>query len=139
MIESGQRKGIDHTSGRTCEGIEGAEHQARDARMHHGAGAHDARLQSDIEGRASETIIARRDRGRAQGGDLRMRGGIVQGNGLIAAFAHEGIVFDEHRTDRYLALRRCRARELQRTAKPIGVARYSQSMASKVLRTIMNA
>jgi len=77
-----------------------------DAGMDHGADAHQARFHGHVEGRLREAVVADRSPGMSQGDDLGVRGRVARSDRLVEARAHEAVLQDDDRADRYLAGRR---------------------------------
>ncbi len=90
---------------RAALGICGGEHQAADAGVTDGAGAHGARLQGDEQGKAGQAVVAARLGRGAQGEDFGVRGGVVGGNWAVAGRGEHlaGGRIDDNRADRRLA------------------------------------
>ncbi len=81
-------------------GIVAAVNQARDARMHQGAGAHRARLARDIQCRTAEAIVADRSCRGANRDDFRVRCRIGVGDGAVGRASNDLAIKQQNRTDR---------------------------------------
>ncbi|KAG0759520.1 hypothetical protein G6F22_019356 [Rhizopus arrhizus] len=104
MIEFRDRPDVQHAAAGAGLGVVGAEHDARQPRVQHGADAHDARLQRDIHGNARQPVVLQLAGGAAQGHDFGMGGGIVVDDGAVVA-APQDLALGGHdqRPDGHLA------------------------------------
>ena len=121
MVQALDRKGIDDAAGRAGLRIERPEHHAPHARMHDGRGAHETRLECDVEHSVIQPVVAARLPGRAQRDDLRVRGRIMRGDGTVAAARHHLLAPHQHRTHGYFAALASLPRFGQGQAHEIGV------------------
>ena len=76
-----------------------------DSRVHKRAGAHRARLQSDVQRAARKTIIPRALRGHPNGIDFGVGGWIARRDRPIPSFAGNGALENQHCAHRNLAFR----------------------------------
>ena len=102
VIEASFPEQVDDAAGRTGLSIRRAEYDLSDARMDDRANAHDARLQSDVERAAGQTVVAKPDRRIAQCHDFGMCGWVFSGDRLIVAPSDDCSVQDHHCADRDL-------------------------------------
>ncbi len=77
---------------RAALGIAGREYQPRHPRHRHGAGAHGAGLQADIERRADQPFIVQRQRARPHHQHLGMGGGVFQFQDAVAVPRQQGAI-----------------------------------------------
>ena len=91
------------------------------ARMQHGAAAHGAGLQRDIERAAIEPVVAQMLRRCAQRHDFRVCGGVVPQHRCVAARGNHLAILDHHRPHRHFARQRCGLCLGQRLAHPVRV------------------
>lgn len=95
---------VESPPGGSALGIGGAEHQPLDPGVDNGPGAHDARLQGDIEGRSWQPVVPDPARGLTEGQDLGMGTGVMARDRPVPALSDHLAVAHQHRTDRDLAL-----------------------------------
>src|SRR5438270_3833214 len=84
-------------------GFRGAVNQASDSRLNYGAGAHYARLESDVEGRFGKAIILQGACSGAERHDLGVSGGVVVANSAITGAGKNLPAVDKDRTDGHFA------------------------------------
>jgi hypothetical protein len=86
-------------------GVVGAEHHARDPRMHHRHRAHRAGLEGDVQRGAGQPVVAQRPARLAHGDDLGVRAGVVLGDVAVPALAEQfALGRHQHRPDRDLVV-----------------------------------
>lgn len=103
MIELPVREHVDDTAARARFRVRRAIDDARNARMHDRARAHQARLQRHIELAARQPVILEFLRGGAQRGHFGMRGRIVPADRMIEARRDNFVAEDNHRAHRHFA------------------------------------
>ena len=81
--------------------IRGTEHDRIEPGMHHGAGAHHARFQRDVERAPGQAVVAHGPPRCAQGHDLGMRGRVVVENGAVVTLTDDDATADHDGTDRH--------------------------------------
>jgi len=96
-----------------------AEDHASETRVQHGARAHQAGFERDVERAAIEPVIAQRPCRLAQGPDFGMRRGVVPGHRSIPAGGKQLTGPHHHGAHGNLALRRGHARALQCEPHPV--------------------
>jgi hypothetical protein len=99
MIEAGVRKDFETGMDGAAFRIVGAVDQARDAGLDDGSGAHAAGFDGDVEGRAGETMVAKKTRGLAEDEDFGVSGGIVVADGAVAGTSEDFPVMNEDGAD----------------------------------------
>lgn len=99
MVQTKVAQNIVKRTGGAGFGIPGSENDARDPGMHDGAGTHEAGLKGAIQRRADKSIVSKPLCGVAHGDDFRVSRGIVGGNRMIVAAAHNLTVGDNNRAD----------------------------------------
>ena len=102
--------------------IAGAVDEAAYTGVDHGADAHQARLESDVEGRADQTIVAGRAGGAAQCDDLGVSGRIGGAGRGISPPPDDPVVRYDDGPDRHLAPLRGAATQPDRSIHPTTVA-----------------
>ncbi len=103
VIQSGFGKHIDNAAARAGFGIASAIYHARNACMHDGAGAHQARLKRDIQFAAWQAVVAQRLSRRAQRHHFSVGRWVVRNDRLIVADGHHFIIQDHHGANGHFA------------------------------------
>ena len=122
MIHPRVPQHIQQRTGRAGFNIFRAVDQAGNAAVNHGAGAHDARLQRDIERGIQQAIVIQHFAALAQRHDLRVCGGIALANWPVPALAYDFISLHQHGSDRHLTLLPGTLRQLQRITHPVFIS-----------------
>jgi len=110
MIERGMFEHREARPHRAGLGVIAPVNKPRYACLNHGAGAHSARLDSDVESAPQETVIAERVRHRAHRNDLCVRCGIAGGDRCVSGARHYLVLENNDSAYWHLALSRSRAR-----------------------------
>jgi hypothetical protein len=84
-------------------GVVGAIEEAGDARLDHGAGAHGAGFNGDVESGIEEAVIFHLLGGSSEGHDFGVCGGVAVGNGAIAGTDDDATVEDNHGANGHFA------------------------------------
>jgi hypothetical protein len=103
MIEAGVGEDFEAGADGAALGIIGAVDEAGDAGLDDGAGAHAARLDSDIERGVSKAVVAEKAGGFAQDDDFGVGGGVAIADRAIASTGEDFPVMDKHGADRDFA------------------------------------
>lgn len=96
---------VEHATGRAGFGIGCAIDDPRDPCVHQRHCAHRARLQSHVQRRTWNAMIAETFAGIAQRADLGVRARITECDVAVPSFAEDGSVPNQHRADRHFAIR----------------------------------
>ena len=83
MVQPGIIQHLIETFHSPALGIRGAIDEALHAGVEHGAGAHEARFEGDVEGGAGQAVVCAAPGSIAQGDDFGVGSGIVGGYGLV--------------------------------------------------------
>ena len=102
VVQPDFRKQINHAAARPSLGIGRSKDQIGDSRVHDGAGTHDTRLQSGVQGAFVQSVIAKRLTRFSQSLDFRMSTGITTGNWRVAPSTDNDPLPDHNGTDRDL-------------------------------------
>jgi len=100
MVHAGMAEHVQQRTCRTGFFIRRAIHHRADPAVDHGAGAHDARFEGDIERGVQQAVVLQHQSTLAQGHDFGMGGGIVTSNRAIPAFANHLVIVDQHGANR---------------------------------------
>jgi hypothetical protein len=120
----GMRSAVDRAAFR----IVSAEYQAPDAGVNHGAGAHQAGFQRDVQRAAREPVIAEPLRGLTHGNDFGMGSRIVTGDRAIPALADKLAVLHHDSSDRHFPFLGTALGQRQRIVHPadiVGLLSYA--------------
>lgn len=114
MVEARVRRDVVEAPHRATLGVGASVDDARDARLHEGAGAHDAGLEGDVERETLEVPTLAKLRRAAQGDDLRV-GRCVEGRlAQVHALGDDGAArVDDDSPDRNLAAEGCLVRQMK--------------------------
>jgi hypothetical protein len=104
---------IKDAAGRARARVRGTAHQAPDARVDHGPGAHGAGLEGDVQRGVEEPVARERLPGRPQRDHLGVRARIVRAYRLVPAFGDYRAVVDDDRAHGYFPSRLRLPRQLQ--------------------------
>jgi len=99
-------------------------HHRADPAVDHGAGAHDAGFEGDIEGGIQQAVVLQHQPALAQGHDFGMSGRIVTPNRAVPAFANHLVIVDQHGTHRDFPLFPGAFGKLERMAHPVFVIEF---------------
>ena len=133
VVQAWVGKRVRYRPGGAGLGIGGAVDHARQSRVQHGARAHGARLQRDVQRAAVQPVVAQRGRTGAQRGDFGVGGGVVPGNGRVAAGGDHLAGPHQHGAHRHFARRSGQAGLLDRQAHKVRV------VASGALAAVIQA
>ena len=125
VVETRLGEQVDHRARSAGLGIRRAVDHARQARVQHGAAAHGARLQRDVERAAVEPVVGELRRAGAQRGHLGMRRGVVPGDGGIAPGGDHLPIAHQHGAHGHLARLLRGARLGDGLAHPVGVVGFA--------------
>jgi len=99
VVEAGVGEDFEAGTDGATLGVVGAVHEAGDAGLDDGAGAHAARLDGDVERGVGEAVVAEKAGGFANDDDFGVGGGVAVANGAIAGTSEDLGVVDEHGAD----------------------------------------
>src|SRR5262249_21163799 len=105
MVETRVRQDFEAGAHGTTLRVIATVDQARDAGLNDRAGAHAARLNRDVEGRAGESVVAQGAGSFAYDDNLSVRRGVAITDGAIAGARDYGGVVDDDGADRYFSSR----------------------------------
>ncbi|MCY1170211.1 hypothetical protein D9M73_102740 [compost metagenome] len=108
VVELGLGKQVDHRACSARFGVQRAKHHTLEPGMQHGAAAHGAGLQRDIQLAIIEPVIAQRTGGGAQRHDLGMCRRVMPVHRRIAARGNHFTPPNHNSADRNLPCRGCR-------------------------------
>jgi hypothetical protein len=99
MVEAGVGQDFEAGADGAALGVVGAVDEAWHAGLNHGAGAHAARLNGDVERDAGEAIIAEEACGFAKDDNFRVGGGVAVADGTVAGASEDLAVVDKNSAD----------------------------------------
>ena len=94
---------LQHRTSRTRLWITGAIHEARESRVHHGAGTHGAGLDGDEHLATHQPVIAKSSRCLAKRNDFRVAGRVVIEQVAIVGGGQNPAILDYQSANRHLA------------------------------------
>ncbi len=103
-------------------GVIGSVDEVWDAGLNHGAGAHAAGLDSDVERGAGETVIAKQACGFTKDHHFRVGGGVAVADGTVARTGEDSAVTHEDGANWHFTGRPCRAGFSQRFLHELNVS-----------------
>jgi len=122
MIEAlVRRQELEDAAAGTALGIAGAVHDAGDAGVDQGAGAHGAGFEGDVEGGTGESVVAGALAGVAKGADLGVGAGVMGGDGAVPALAQNLARGYQHGPHRHLTHGRRPFGQGERVAHPVAI------------------
>jgi len=124
MVHAGMSE---HVQQRTCRPgffILCAKHHRADAAVDHGAGAHDAGFEGDIESGVQQAVVLQHQPALAQSHDFGMGGGIVAPDWAVPAFANYLVIVDQYGTHRDFTLIPGAFGKLKRMAHPVFMIKF---------------
>jgi hypothetical protein len=113
MIEFGVGKDFETGADGTAFGVVGAVDESRNAGLDHGAGAHAAWFNADIEGDTSEAVIAKNLGSFANDDNFRVGGGVAIAYRPVARTGEDSAVVHKDGANRNFACR-CRSAGLSK-------------------------
>ena len=121
VVDLGMPKQVEHRACRPGLGFHRAIHHPRQPRVQHGATAHGAGLQRDVQAAAVQPVVAQALGCRTQGDDLGMGRGVMVLHRGIAASGDDLTVLDHDGAHRHLARAGCGLRLGQGQSHPVRV------------------